>query len=110
VHSNAIGADAKGKQELEPAILKKSKLVIDDWAQAAHSGEINVAVQKKIISRRDVYAQLGDIVAGKREGRVRADEITVFDSTGLAIQDLAVANLIYKVALRKGKGKMIRFI
>lgn len=110
VHINAIGADAKGKQELEPAILKKSKLVIDDWAQAAHSGEINVAVQKKIILRRDVYAQLGDIVAGKRTGRVRTDEITVFDSTGLAIQDLAVANLIYKVALRKGKGTMLRLI
>lgn len=100
-HINAIGADAAGKQELETAILKQAKIVVDDWMQASHSGEINVPIQKKEINEHDVWGNLGDIVSGKKRGRTDQDEITVFDSTGLAIQDLYTAYLV----LRNGKSK-----
>jgi alanine dehydrogenase len=95
-HINAIGADAPGKQEISPEILKQAKVVIDDWAQASHSGEINVPLQNRQINRRNVHAQLGDIVAGKKKGRTSAGEITLFDSTGLAIQDIACADVVYR--------------
>ena len=104
VHINAIGADAPGKQELDFRILKNSKIIIDDWEQARHSGEINVAIKRKIISKRNIYANIGEVVVGKKKGRVNKNEITVFDSTGLAIQDVAIAQLIYKTALQKRKG------
>lgn len=98
-HINAIGADAKGKEELDPKLLSCSKVVIDDWSQASHSGEINVPLEKGMISKRDIYASLGEIVAGKKPGRKNDEEITIFDSTGLAVQDIAVARLVYKKAL-----------
>lgn len=100
VHINAIGADAKGKEELAPALLKRAKIIVDDITQAVHSGEINVPISKKIFKASDVYAEIGEIVAGKKAGRTKEDEITVFDSTGLAILDVAVANYVYKKALK----------
>ena len=110
VHINAIGADAKGKIELEPLILRNAKVIIDDWAQASHSGEINVALARKVINKRSIYGTLGDIVIGKKKGRISQKEITVFDSTGLAIQDVALAQLIYQTALKKKLGKTLQFI
>lgn len=103
-HINAIGADSKGKQELDPAILKSAKIVVDNWEQASHSGEINVPISKGILSKKDIYADIGEIVSGRKKGRADNKEITVFDSTGLAIQDLAIANLIYNKAIKKKKG------
>ncbi|MEM2273106.1 MAG: ornithine cyclodeaminase family protein, partial [Candidatus Bathyarchaeia archaeon] len=85
-----------------------SKIVVDDWEQAAHSGEINVPLSMGIISKRDVWAELGEIVAGKKPGRAGKDEITVFVSTGLAIQDAATADLAYRRALERGVGKRVR--
>lgn len=109
-HINAIGADAKGKQELDPKILLSSKVVVDSWPQASHSGEINVPLTKGIITKKDIYADIGEIVTGKKKGRTNKSEITVFDSTGLAIQDTAVASLIYETATRKKAGIWIRFL
>lgn len=109
-HINAIGADAKGKEELDPELLGRSKIVIDDWAQASHSGEINVPLAKGIISKKDIYASIGEIIIGKKRGRTGAAEITVFDSTGLAIQDIAVARLIYTKALKKKTGRFMGII
>ncbi len=94
-HINAIGADAKGKEELDPAILRGAKVVVDEWEQASHSGEINVPVSKGLFSRRDLYAELPEIVGGKRMGRSAGDDITVFDSTGLAILDIYFAQYVY---------------
>lgn len=104
VHINAIGADAKGKEELEPAILKRAKVIVDDKIQAMHSGEINVPIAKKIIKETDIHATLGEIISGKKKGRLLKEEITVFDSTGLAICDVAVANSVYKMALKNKFG------
>jgi len=108
VHINAIGADARGKQELEPQILKKAKVVVDSIEQASHGGEINVPLSEGIISKKDIYADIGEIVTGKKPARTSDEEITVFDSTGLAIQDAAIGDLIYRAALKKKKGMYIK--
>lgn len=108
-HLNAIGADAPGKQELDPAILKKAKVVVDDITQATHSGEINVPMAKKIITRKNIHANLGDILSGEKPGRTSKKEITVFDSTGLAILDIAMAHYVYRQAKKNGSGKMVKF-
>ncbi|MFH1894621.1 MAG: ornithine cyclodeaminase family protein [Patescibacteria group bacterium] len=102
-HINAIGADAQGKEELDPQILIDGKIVIDNWEQASHSGEINVPLSKGIIKRNDIYAELSEIASGKKKGRNNDREITIFDSTGLAIQDLFVANYVFKNAGKIGK-------
>jgi alanine dehydrogenase len=107
-HINAIGADAKGKQELEHWILRKAKVVVDSWEQASHSGEINVPLSYGQITKNDIYTDIGQIVSGGRKGRTSAREITVFDSTGLAIQDAAIADLIFKAAIRKKVGTWVR--
>ncbi len=109
-HINAIGADAAGKQELDPAILTKAKVVVDDWAQASHSGEINVPLAKGELSPEGIYGCLGDIVAGKKSGRSAPEEITVFDSTGLVIQDLALGLAVYNRAIEKGLGEKKDFL
>jgi len=107
MHLNAIGADAPGKEELEAGILSRAKIVIDDWEQASHSGEINVPLSKGMITRANIYAEIGEIVAGAKPGRVSEDEITVFDTTGLAIQDVITAWRAYEVAEQKGIGQEI---
>lgn len=110
VHINAIGADSKGKEELEPAILKQAKVVIDDWSQAPSSGEINIPWSKGILTKKDIRATLGEVIYNKLKIRAHPDEITVFDSTGLAIQDVSVAQYVYQKALNKGLGKPTNFI
>jgi len=110
VHINAIGADAPLKEELDPRILKRAKIVVDDIEQACHSGEINVPISKGIISRADIYAELGEIIAGKKVGRVTDSEITIFDSTGLAIQDIATALIVYKKAKEQGLGSEVELL
>ena len=95
-HINAIGADAPGKEELDPEILHRARVFVDDPAQAFHSGEVNVPITKGLFQTWMIAGTLGEVVIGKRR-RERPDEITIFDSTGLAIQDLAIA----KIAMQK---------
>ncbi len=94
-HINAIGADAEGKQELSASVLKKSVLVIDDWIEASHSGEINVPVHMGELTRNDINAELGEIITGQKIGRMSPSDITVFDSAGLALQDIVTAWNVY---------------
>jgi alanine dehydrogenase len=110
VHINCIGADAVGKEELHPNILKRAKIVVDDWAQASHSGEINVPLSRGIITKDDVWAEIGEIVAGLKAGRARHDEITVFMSTGLAVQDAVTAEIAYSKAIVAKVGRFIKLI
>jgi alanine dehydrogenase len=102
-HINAIGADAPGKQELDSGILQRARVFVDDPAQAIHSGEINVPITKGLFSPDRIEGTIGEVVLGRKK-RESPDEITVFDSTGLAIQDLAIAEIGLKsrerVALR----------
>ena len=104
-HINAIGADAPGKQELEVELLKRARVVIDNWEQSSHAGEINVAVSQKIISKEDIYADIGQIVTGKKAGRDTSEQITIFDSTGLAIQDIYSACMIYRKLISNKKNE-----
>ena len=108
-HINAMGADAHGKQELESQILVDAKVVLDDWEQATASGEVNVPLHQRILSRDAIHATLGEIVAGLGPGRESDDEITVFDSTGLAVQDVALARLVYAQAKARGVGIEVDF-
>jgi alanine dehydrogenase len=106
-HINAIGADAMGKQELESVLLKRAKVVVDDIIQASHSGEINVPISSGTFSEADIYAELGEVIAGIKPGRRSDEEITIFDSTGLAVQDLVTADLVYRKALENVVGKRV---
>ncbi|MBI4285494.1 MAG: alanine dehydrogenase [Chloroflexi bacterium] len=101
-HINAIGADAEGKEELEPDVLKGARVVVDDLRQASLAGEINVPVSQGLFRVDEVYASLGDIVIGRKPGRHDAKAVTIFDSTGLAIEDVAVARLVYEQAKQRG--------
>jgi alanine dehydrogenase len=109
-HINAIGADAAGKQELDPAILNAARVVVDDWAQASHSGEINVPLARGEITPEQIYGSLGEVVAGRKPGRKSPEEITVFDSTGLIIQDLALGLAVYQRAKERGLGEEKDFL
>jgi alanine dehydrogenase len=97
-HINAIGADAPGKEELDPAILERAAVFVDDPVQAVHSGEINVPFSRGLFTRAEIAGVLGEVVLGKKK-RTSPDQITIFDSTGLAIQDLAIAS----IAIKEGK-------
>jgi len=103
-HVNAMGADAPGKNELAADVVASAKLVIDDYEQCTHSGEINVPWSAGVLTDEDLHAELGEIVAGKRPGRTPEDGVTVFDSTGLAIQDVAAARVVYERADAEGEG------
>ncbi len=106
-HINAIGADAHGKQELDPQILRKALVIVDDMHQAESGGEINVPLASGLISRADIAGSLADLVAGNIPGRTSDEQITVFDSTGLAIQDIALASTVYTQALQAGVGSEV---
>jgi alanine dehydrogenase len=89
-HASLMGADGPGKAEIAVGELARVRVFCDDWEQASHNGELVHALEAGALARGDV-TQLGDVLAGSAEGRRGEDEVTVFDSTGLAIQDLAIA-------------------
>ena len=85
-----MGADGPGKAEIAVAELERARIFCDEWEQASHGGELAAAVDAGVLGREDV-TELGNVLTGDAEGRRSPDEITIFDSTGLAIQDLAIA-------------------
>ena len=105
----AVGADNPGKQELDPVLMAKSKIVADILEQCAVMGDLHHAIAAGIVTRADVHAELGEIVAGKRPGRESDHEITIFDSTGMALQDVATAAFLYEKAQRQGSGVRLNF-
>ncbi len=94
-HVSLMGADGPGKAEIAVEELARARVVVDEWEQASHNGDISRAVEAGTLGRDDVV-ELGRILAGEAAGRTRSEETTVFDSTGLAVQDLAVAALVYE--------------
>jgi ornithine cyclodeaminase/alanine dehydrogenase len=108
-HINAMGADAHGKQEIDTQVLLDGLVVLDDWAQACSSGEVNVPLETGALARDTIHGPLGEIVAGTLPGRTSDDQITVFDSTGLAVQDVALARLIFEAARAAGVGLRVDF-
>ena len=107
MHLNCVGSYAAGKQEIEAAILRRATVVVDDWEQASHAGEINVPVSNGEFDRSGVYAELPEIAAGLKPGRTDDAAITVFDTTGLAVQDVITAWAAFRVAEEKGLGTVI---
>jgi alanine dehydrogenase len=101
-HINAVGADAAGKEELDPSILKEAIVVVDDLRQASTGGEINVPIKEYIYNVDEVYGTLSELVVGKKKGRTDNKVITVFDSTGVAVEDIAVAKLLFEKAQQMG--------
>jgi alanine dehydrogenase len=97
-HINAIGADARGKQELEADLLTAAKVIVDDIEQASHSGEINVPLSGGVLKVEDIYGTLGEVVTNMKKGRESDEEITIFDSTGVAIEDMICSKLVYNKA------------
>ena len=89
-HASLMGADGPGKAEIAVEELARVRVFCDDWEQASHNGELVHAVEARVLTRDDV-SQLGDVLIGTAEGRTSESDITIFDSTGLAIQDLAIA-------------------
>ena len=100
----AVGADSQGKQELDPSLVASATLVVDVLEQCAEIGELQHPLASGLMTREDVHAELADVVAGRRTGRTRADEITVFDSSGTALQDVAAAVAVYEKARAAGRG------
>jgi alanine dehydrogenase len=100
----AVGADSQGKQELEPTLLASSTLVVDILTQCAEIGELQHALAAGLMTQADVHAELADVLTGRRPGRTRDDEITIFDSSGTALQDVAAAIAVYEQALARGHG------
>jgi alanine dehydrogenase len=109
-HINAMGADGPGKQELDPQILLDARIIVDEPEQSLHGGELNVPVEKGLLSVTSIAATLGEVILGRRAGRTRAEDITVFDSTGLAIQDVAVAAAVYEQARARGVGQSVELV
>jgi alanine dehydrogenase len=101
-HINAVGADAPGKQELDPSIVKEAIVVVDDLEQASGSGEINVPIQKGIYTIEEIRGTLAELVVGKKKGRTDSSNITVFDSTGIAVEDMALAKVLLEKAQQRG--------
>lgn len=103
-HISAMGADTKGKQELDPTLVAAASIFVDEAAQSFTIGECQHAFAAGLIGEKDVRASLGAVIAGIAEGRRDAWEITLFDGTGVALQDLVVADLAVKRATEQGLG------
>jgi len=104
-----VGADSPDKQEIEPRLLAKNKVVVDILEQCAHVGELHHALDAGLMANKDVHGELGDVITNKVPGRTSAEEIIIYDATGTAIQDAAGAALCYEKAVNKGKGIVLNF-
>src|SRR5262245_8207674 len=104
----AVGADSQGKQEIEPALVASSTLVVDVLQQCAEIGELQHVLAAGLLTPKEVHAELADVIVGRRPGRTTTDEITIFDSTGTALQDVAAAIVVYEHARAAGRGTQVK--
>jgi alanine dehydrogenase len=108
-HIVAIGTDQQGKQELDPEIFRNAKVVVDSIAQCIEKGETQHPLNKNIMSKDDIHAEIGEILLGKKPGRENDEEVTIFDSTGMAIQDNTTSTKIYQNAIESKVGTFFAF-
>ena len=108
-HINAMGADTRGKQELDPALVARAALFVDEAAQAISIGECQHACNAGLITEESFRGSIGAVIEGSCDGRRTADEITLFDGTGVALQDLAVADLAVRAAVERGLGTSVDY-
>jgi alanine dehydrogenase len=107
-HINAMGADTRGKQELAPALLARAAVFVDEVAQAITIGECQHAHAAALLKEADLHS-LGEVLAGLRPGRTSTEQVTVFDGTGVSLQDLAVADLAWRLARQQGVGSVVAY-
>jgi alanine dehydrogenase len=105
----AVGADDAHKQEIDPALMASAKVVADSLDQICAIGDTHHAIAQGSMHRENVYAELSEIVAGKKSGRIADNEIFIFDSTGVAIEDVVAAVTVYEKASAKRIGKHFKF-
>jgi alanine dehydrogenase len=105
----AVGADDAHKQEIDPALIASAKVIADSIEQCCTIGDTHHAIAKGLMRKEDVYAELGEIVAGKKFGRTTDDETFIFDSTGVAIEDVVAAAAVYEKARTAGIGTYFQF-
>ena len=108
-HIVAIGTDAPGKQELDPRIFRGAKVVVDSIAQCVEKGESQHPLKQEIMTRGAIHAEIGEILLGRKPGRENDEEVTIFDSTGMAIQDNTTAAKIYRNAIENKVGTCFEF-
>ena len=102
-----VGADAEQKHELAPDLFARATVVVDVLEQCANTGDLHHALAAGAMRRDDVHAELADVVSGRRPGRRSDDEITVFDSTGTALEDVAAAMTVFERAIAEGRGTVV---
>lgn len=108
MHINAVGSHRPDLREIDGATLAAAKIVVDSRdAIMAECGDILIAIQEKAITANSVHAEIGEVLAGKKPGRTRGDEITLYKAVGIAIQDVATAHLVYRKALERNVGTNI---
>lgn len=110
MHIVAVGADMAGKNEWDPQIFKEAKIVNDSTTQCLCRGETRNALLAGVITQEDIHGEIGEILAGKKTGRESPEEITIFDTTGMGIQDNATAMKVYETAKEKGLGQWFEFL
>ena len=108
-HINAMGADTRGKQELDPLLVAQAAVFVDEAAQAISIGECQHAFQAGLITEGSFRGSIGAVIAGLCPGRRSDSEVTLFDGTGVALQDLAVADLAVRIALQRRIGSVVAY-
>ena len=109
-HIVAVGADMAGKNEWDPEVFRGAKVVTDSTAQCVARGETRNAILAGVITREDIYAEIGGLLSGEKPLRENDREITIFDTTGMGIQDNVTAVRVYELAREKGLGQSFRFL
>lgn len=108
VHINAVGSHRPDDREIDGATVARAKVVVDSReAIMAECGDILLAIKEKSISENHIHGEIGEVLAGTKPGRSSASEVTLYKSVGIAIQDVATANLVYRKALEQGVGTTI---
>ncbi|QQE75390.1 ornithine cyclodeaminase family protein [Brevibacillus composti] len=106
-HITCVGADMEGKQEIDERLFAEARVFVDDVTQSVSVGELETAIKKGIVTPDVIVAEIGEVILGRVPGRQSAEEITIFDSTGIAIQDLLTANLVLDEAEKLGAGTVV---
>ena len=103
-HFSCVGADMEGKQEIDENIFNIARVYVDDYTQAANVGETEIPIKKGVITKKDIIGEIGDVIMGKAAGRKNDHDITLYDTTGIALQDLMTSKLVLDMAEKKGLG------
>ncbi|MHC5226863.1 ornithine cyclodeaminase family protein [Enterococcus sp. LJL99] len=106
-HFSCVGADMSGKQEVDQQLFAKARIIVDDLHQAITVGETETAIKKQVITEQEIAGEIGAVILGQIEGRRTAEEITIYDTTGIALQDLAVTKQVLDQAEKMGIGQLV---